>query len=148
MSLRSTLLFAALASAALAPVPALARDHSLGNAARQLNDPQLRSTVASAMAALSEAMLSMKMAPFARAMEGMGKAAGGDTGDRDEKPAIDPNATLGDMMGPEAREMPDQMAEHIPQMMGAMAGMAGAMEGMLPQLEELGKRLKRQLPRR
>lgn len=144
MRLRSTLLFAALASAALAPVPALARDHSLSNAVRQLNDPQLQSTVASAMAALSEAMLSMKMAPFARAMEGMGKAAG----DKDEMPAIDPDATLGDMMGPEAREMPDQMAEHIPQMMGAMAGMAGAMEGMLPQLEELGKRLKHQLPRR
>ena len=40
------------------------------------------------------------------------------------------------------------MAAQVPQMMGAMAGMAGAMEGMLPQLEALGKRLKRQLPRR
>ena len=144
MAMRSALLAAVLASAALAPVPALARDNGLGKAVAQLNDPQLQATIASAMAALSEAMMGMKMAPFAKAMDGMGRAAG----DSDAGSDIDPDATLGDMMGPEAREMPRQMARQVPQMMGAMAGMAGAMEGILPQLEELGKRLKRDLPKR
>lgn len=144
MAIRSTVLAAILASVALAPVPALARDNGLNKAVQQLADPQLQDTIATAMAALSEAMMGMKMAPFAKAMEGMGRAAG----DPDAGSDIDPDATLGDMMGPEAREMPKQMAAQVPQMMGAMAGMAGAMEGMLPQLEALGKRLKRQLPRR
>jgi hypothetical protein len=143
MAMRSTLLAALLVSAALAPVPAMARDRGLGKAVEQLNDPQLQTTIAAAMASLSEAMMGMKMAPFAKAMEGMARAAG----DKDDAPAIDPDATLGDMVGPEAREMPRQMASQVPQMMGAMAGMAGAMEAMLPQFEELGKRMKRQLPR-
>ena len=155
MAMRSTLLAAVLASAALAPVPALARDNGMGKAVAQLNDPQLQNSIATAMAALSEAMMGMKMAPFARAMEGMenigremgGEMGGEEAGGRSKRPAIDPDATLGDMMGPEARKMPQQMARQVPQMMGAMAGMAGAMEAMLPQFEELGNRLKRQLPR-
>ena len=144
MAMRSALLAAVLASAALAPVPALARDNGMAEAAQQLNDPQLQSTIAAAMAALSEAMMGIKMAPLAKAMEGMGRSAG----DQDAAADIDPDATLGDMMGPEARDMPQQMASQVPQMMGAMAGMAGAMEAMLPQFEELGKRLRRDLPRR
>ena len=143
MLLRPALIAALLATAALAPVPALARDHSLAKAANQLNNPELQHTIAGAMAMLSEAMLGMKMAPFAKAMQGMGRMAG----DKDDMPAIDPDATLGDMMGPEARDMPRQMSSQVPQMMDAMAGMAGAVDEMLPQFEELGKRLKRQLPR-
>lgn len=139
----SSLLAVVLAAALAAPVPALARDRSLGRAAEQLGDPQLQHSIASAIAALSEAMLAMKMAPFARAMEGVGEMAG----DRDAAPAIDPEATMGDMIGPEAREMPRQMARQVPQMMSAMAGMAGAMEGMLPEFEALGKRLRRDMPR-
>jgi hypothetical protein len=138
------LLAALLVSVALVPAPAMARDHGMGKAVQQLNDPQFQDTIATAMASLSEAMMGMKMAPFAKAMEGMGRAAG----DKDAASDIDPDATLGDMMGEDARDMPQQMARQVPQMMGAMAGMAGALEAMLPQFEELGKRLKRQLPRR
>ena len=148
MAMRSALLAAVLASAALAPVPALARDNGMAEAAQQLNDPQLQSTIAAAMAALSEAMMGIKMAPLAKAMEGMKGIGGRAAGDQDAAADIDPDATLGDMMGPEARDMPRQMASQVPQMMGAMAGMAGAMEAMLPQFEELGKRLRRDLPRR
>jgi hypothetical protein len=142
------LLAALLVSVALVPAPAMARDHGMGKAVQQLNDPQFQDTIASAMASLSEAMMGMKMAPFAKAMEGLKDVGARAAGDEDAASGIDPNATLGDMMGADARDMPQQMARQVPQMMGAMAGLAGALEAMLPQFEELGKRLKRQLPRR
>ena len=143
MKLRSTLLATALAVTMLAPVPALARENaqrSLADAAERLSDPALQGTLATALASLSKAMMGIRMAPFARAMESMG---GEEDGER-----IDPDATLGDMMGPEARDMPRQFSDKVPQMMDGMAGMAGAFGEMLPQLEEIGKELRRSLPKR
>ena len=143
MSLRSTLLAAGLAAVALAPLPAMARDKGLSEAAEKLSDPRMQETIATAMASLSQALMGMKMAPFARAMETMGEA----NGDREAGREIDPDATLGEMMGPEAERLPRELSARVPAMMGAMAGMAGAVEGMLPELEAMGKRLKRSLPR-
>ncbi len=151
MKLRSTLrafglasgLASALSAAALAPAPAMARDRAgdnLGEAVETLSDPALQGTLAAAMASLGKAMMGIRMAPFAKAMESMGG--------EDPAEAIDPDATLGDMMGPEAQDMPRQISERVPQMMNGMAGMAGAFGEMLPQLEAIGKELKRSLPRR
>ncbi len=147
MSLRSALFAAGLAATLLAPVPALARDKSLSEAAEKLSDPRLQETIATAMASLSQALMGMKMAPFARAMETMGKSMGDATGEPADMPAIDPDATLGEMIGPDAERLPQELSARVPAMMGAMAGMAGAVEGMLPQLEAMGKQLKRSLPR-
>lgn len=147
MKMRSTLLASALAVAVLAPAPAMARDNawrSLADAAERLSDPALQNTLATALASLSQAMMGIKLAPFARAMESMENA----TGERDEAERIDPDATLGDMMGPEAEAMPRELSRQVPRMMAGMAGMAGALEGVLPQFEAIGKELKRSLPRR
>jgi hypothetical protein len=151
MKTRSALLAAVLSLSVVAPAPAMARERSMGDAVRQLNDPALQQTLATAMASLTQAMMGMKMAPFANAMKSMGKTMGKSMGDKDMASDMDmdmdPDATLGDMMGPEGRDMPRQLSEKVPAMMGGMAGMAGAMEQMLPQLQAIGKQLQKSLPR-
>ena len=87
---------------------------------------------------MSEMLLSMKVAPLAKAMEQMG--------DREGARKVARSETLADLAGPEARRMPRAMAEKVPAMMGAMAGMTEAMGAMLPQLEEMAEKMKDVLP--
>jgi hypothetical protein len=145
MTFRLRLIGAAIALAILTPLPAMARERGTDNrkmdeAVARLSDPAFQTSIAMALASLNEAMMGMKMAPFANAMESMG--------DRDTARNIDPGATLGDMMGPEGRAMPQELAERVPQMMTGMAGMASAMQQMLPKLEAIGREMKRSVPRR
>jgi hypothetical protein len=152
MKLRSSLFAASLAAILLAPVPAMARDKGLSEAAAKLNDPRTQQALAGTMTALMQALMNMKAAPFVKMMDGMEGAMERATGEKsdDSQPArnIDPDATLGDLAGPEMRAMPEEMAAKLPAMMGAMAGMAGSMEAVLPELEAMGKELKKSLPRR
>lgn len=132
-----------LALAALAPAPVLAREagHSareLGHVADELANPRNQRAVAGVMEAMTEMMLSMKVAPLAKAMDQMG--------DREAARSIPKDGTLADLAGPEARRMPREVSRKVPQMMGAMAGMTGAMEAMLPQLEEMAERMKDAMP--
>ena len=143
MKLRSIALAAGFAAFALAPIPAMARDKDIDRTIGQLSDPRTQTAAAAAMAAFSEALLDIKMAPFARAMD----AAGGAAGDREAARSIDPDATLGEMLGPEAARLPRELSAKVPEMMGAMAGMAGAIEAMVPELEAMARRLSRSLPR-
>ncbi len=145
MTIRSTLIGAAVALSVLSPAPAFARDRGadirgMDEAVARLSDPAFQTSIATSLAALSETMMGVSMAPLAKAMESMG--------DTDAARAMDPDATLGNMMGPEGRAMPQEMAERVPQMMSGMAGMAGAMQQMLPQLEAIGRQMKRSVPRR
>ena len=135
--------------AIMAPAPAMAREQSIAQAAERLSDPRMQGAIAGMLAAMTEAMMGMKMAPFAKAMDSMGDGMGRDDGDADHASrSIDPDATLGDMMGPEARRMPQELSARVPQMMDGMAGMAGAMEQMMPQLKEMAERMKDAMPRR
>ena len=131
-----TVLGAAAAALVLAPVPAFARppETEMGAMADKLSDPALQGRMAATLAALSEAMLNIRMAPFAKAMRDMGDAKAA----RD----IDEHTTLGDLAGPDARKMPREMARKVPAMMGAMAGMAGAMEQMLPEFAKIAETMK------
>ncbi len=133
MPIRVAVMAAGFAAFAFAPVPAMARESDTGRMAEKLSDPELQHALAGALAALSVAMLDMKLAPLARAAEAMGdtraaRQLGGD-------------ATLRDIAGPEAGNMGSEMRRKVPQMMGAMGAMAGAMEEMMPQLEAMGKRM-------
>ena len=47
-------------------------------------------------------------------------------------------AAVADLAGADAQNVPDEMAERLPQMMGAMASMVGALDTMLPQLRAEG----------
>ena len=127
----STLAGAALAALVLAPSPAAARPTPAAQMADKLSDPALQKQLAAVMGAMGEAMLSIRMAPFAKVM----RAAG----DERAAQAIDEDTTLGDLAGPQAAQMPKQLSRQVPAMMGAMAGMAGAMEQMMPVLRQMAK---------
>ncbi|PKB14465.1 hypothetical protein B0I00_2054 [Novosphingobium kunmingense] len=132
----------ALAAALLAPLPAAARDTSerdraIGDIQDKLGDPRTQEAIGDAMAGMMAAMLDMKAAPFLKAMDRVGQTTGEHPRHRD----IPDDATLGDLAGPGARAMPDEVARKAPAMIGAAGAMVGAMGEMLPQLEEAGKRM-------
>jgi hypothetical protein len=152
MTLRSSLLAVGFAATLLAPMPAMAREKGISEAVAKLNDPRTQSMIAGTMATMMQALMNMKAAPFVQMMDGMEgameRATGEKTDERQSARNIDPDATLGDLAGADARAMPQEMAEKVPAMMGAMAGMAGSMEAILPELEAMAKQLKKSLPLR
>lgn len=139
MALRSTLLTGVLAATALGSAPALARDQSARDAADRLSDARLQASVASTMAALSAALLDIRIAPFARVLDSVR--------DPEDARSIPPDATLGDLAGRDAQRLPYEISRQVPQAMGAMADMAGAVDDLMPQLEAIGRRVERALPR-
>ena len=141
--MRIPLLAAALIAAA-APLPAMAQDDSsaaIAEAADAMRDPAMQEQAGLMAAALVGVLLEMPVGPL---MEAAAKAGG------TENPDVDPHATVRDMLGPQAADAPEMVAERMPQMLDAMAGMAGAMggamEAMMPQLRDLAERLPRRLP--
>ena len=159
MSRRSVLLSAVIAASLpaasmLAPVPALAReaahDAGLHQVTQKLADPRLQRSIAGALAALTEALMDIKVAPFANAMaqiEAVGENSGAN-GRRGAKLArqMDPNTTLRDLAGPGGANISSEIDHKLPQMMTALSGMSGAVETVLPQLEEIAKRVEQSIP--
>lgn len=130
-----TIAASALLFVLAAPMPALAQDRTEEDAARiaeTLRDPVLQQGVAAGMAAASEALLDVPLAPLARAVA---EAAGDDPRD------IDPNLTLRDV-SPGTENVPAEIQDKLPRVMGAMAGMAGGMSDMIPALREAVERMK------
>ena len=137
MFVRSMLIVAVpLAMVALWPGPAAAREPATASTSganeviRQLEDPHRQAAVADAMGAMMSAMLSMKAAPLARAMDAMGN--------HDEAQRIPRDATMGDLAGPDARRIPDEVKRRVPGMMIALSSLAGLMDEMMPELKKIG----------
>jgi len=131
----------ALAAACLlAPIPSLAADADSepSEIAKELADPAMQAQVVVMVEAMTNVLLEMPAAPFLRAAATM---QGGDP------EAIDEDVTVGELAGPEAAEAPREMAERLPQMMGAMAMLATSLEAMLPQLREAAERIEDATPR-
>lgn len=147
MSKRAFVMVAALAATTLAPLPAVARETSLADATDKLEDPAFQRGMADALGTMMRALMGMKMAPFAKAMEQMKHASGASDDAAETAEPIDPDATLADMMGEDGRCAPEEIAARLPAMMSTMAGMAGAMDKMRPELERMGKEMARRLPR-
>ena len=129
-----TIPLAAVLVAFAAPVPALAQDRTEEDAARvadTLRDPALQESVAAGMAAASEALLDVPLAPLARAVA---EAAGDNPRD------VDPNMTLRSV-SPEAQNVPAEIHDKLPRVMSAMAGMAGGVSAMIPALREMAARM-------
>jgi hypothetical protein len=126
-----------LGALALSAVPAAAEEPPFGRMAEDLSDPARQDAMAGALEALGEALLDLKVGPFMKAMD----RAGHGEATRD----IDPDATLADVAGPEARRMPRELADKLPVMMGLMGSMAGELEAMLPELEAMGRKLERRM---
>ena len=133
----SGLMGAAALAAALVPAAATARDRDGARAMAVLSNPESQAALGEAMAGLVEALMQVRAAPFVKALDRA------DPGRRDR--GIDPDATLGDLAGPEARAVPRQIEQRLPQMMGAMAGMAEAVDAMRPQLEAMAKQMQERM---
>lgn len=133
------LALAAALAAATASTPAFAADDPYQpRVAERLNDPLVQDTLASSIAIMGRVLMDMNVAPM---MEAMAKATG------DDPAYVDPDTTVGDLAGPDARYMPEEMAERVPQVMGAMAGMAEGMEDMVPALRDMAEQVRRSIPR-
>jgi len=129
-----TIALAPVLVALAAPAPALAQDRTEEDAARvadTLRDPALQESVAAGMAAASEALLDVPLAPLARAVA---EAAGDNPRD------VDPNMTLRSV-SPEAQNVPAEIHDKLPRVMSAMAGMAGGVSAMIPALREMAARM-------
>jgi hypothetical protein len=143
MSLRRSLIAVSLAATALSPLPALAQERdgeTAGAVADKLRDPASQIAVAAVLSSMSEALLDLRIGPFVQAMDKAG--LGGD-----DMRDLPPDARLGDVTGRRTREMPARIARETPKMMGDAAGMADAVQDMLPQLREMGRRMKQSIPR-
>jgi hypothetical protein len=119
-----------------APLSAHAQDRETEDAAADiehtLGDPAMQDAVADGMAAASQAMLDVPLAPLARAVA----AAAGE-----DPRAIDPGMTMRSV-SPSAADVPNRVREAAPRMMGAMAGMAGGFAAMMPALREMAERMR------
>ncbi|WP_114520823.1 hypothetical protein [Altererythrobacter sp. ZODW24] len=125
---------AAAALAVSAPLPALAQDSELSDAAATLSDPATQQMAAVTLSALLEALLDMPTAPLVDAMANI---------DPDIADAVDDAETLGQLAGPDAADMPAMVREELPQAMTMMGGMATGLEAMLPALKEMAEQFER-----
>ena len=110
----------------------LPTEQAVARTAETLRDPVLQQRMAAGMAAASEALLDVPLAPLARAVA---EAAG------EDPRVVDPNMTLRSV-SPEASDVPAEIHDKLPRMMGAMAGMAGGMSAMIPALREVAERMR------
>lgn len=129
----------AVAGAAMlfAAFPAQAREAGTGELARELDNPRLQKAMGDMLGSMMGAMLNLKADPLARAMERMGE--------HDAARKIPKGATLGDLAGPEARQVPAEVRRRVPMMMGAMGELTVMMEQMAPIMAEIGKDFERQM---
>lgn len=132
------LLLAGLALAACLPSPALAEENQADELARKLDDPVTQYMVAGALSAIIRQVLETPVEPFLRSMEtaGAGMAV----------PDLPPDATLGDLAGPEAQRLPRQIVKRVPKLMDSLADMARAYGNALPEFKAMAKRLKDSVP--
>lgn len=133
------LIIAGAALAACLPVPVLAKEGRAAEAARKLEDPMTQYMVAGALAAITKQLLDMKVEPFVKAID---KSGAGDV-----VPDVPPDATLGELAGPDAERLPRQIMQRVPKLMSSLAGLAEAYGDMLPELEAMARRMKDTLPR-
>jgi hypothetical protein len=134
MAARALLAAAVLVVPGLVVSPAWARSDA-GRMAEKLGDPRTQDSVAAAVRAMSAAMLELRVAPILKAVEAI----------RDPELArsIDPDLTLGEIAGPRAEALPEDLSRQLPAMMGAVGGMAGTVEAMAPALEGMAREMGR-----
>jgi hypothetical protein len=135
MSPRSLLTAAALGVLA-ASTPALAQEDEAARLGEAMRDPAAQQATAAAAAAMSEALLNIRVAPL---LDAIRTAEGAPPG------TVDPNLSLRDYAGPGAERVPEEVSRRLPAMMGAMGNMTGALESMLPQLRETARMMRDQV---
>ena len=123
------------AALALNAFPSAAQDDPLDRTADELSDPARQDALAGGLAAMSEALLELRVGSILRAI---------DRSEYPDNPAdIDSETRLGDIAGPEARRIPDEMAARVPEVMDTMGAVAGEMAALRPELEAMARRMER-----
>ncbi len=133
MTLRSSILPAALGGLLALAAPAAAQSRPHHRAGDMLGDRAMQEDMGDMAAVMAETLLDLPVGRFADAMARMGDP---------DAAMIDPDARLGDLAGPDARDLPRTLARETPRMMGAMAGMADAMDDMIPQFAAMAERMR------
>ena len=133
--MRPILAFGAALSLAV-PAPVLAQiapdsDAELGVLVETLRDPVVQVQAGEMLAAMSQVLLNLKVAPLA---EAMAEIAGEPIDD------IDPDQTVRDL-APEAEYLPQDIRREVPQAMDRLAGMSGALAAMLPALRDMAAQM-------
>ncbi|RDC60490.1 hypothetical protein HME9302_01698 [Alteripontixanthobacter maritimus] len=104
--------------------------------AERMRDPAVQDRMVGVLADLMDAMLDVKVGPLAETLEEFGD---------EPVEGIDRDATLRDLAGPDAEDIPADVAEELPRAMDAMAGMTKGLAAMLPALREMAKTTKESL---
>ena len=138
MTIRPVLVVLGVASVALTPASAFARDGETARVAKKLSDPATQMAAAAALAAMAEALLDTDISPFTRAIDAAGGGGAVDDLPRDAK--------LRDLAGSDTERMPGKIARNVPRAMGTAGEMAVAMDDMMPRLKETLRKLKRAIP--
>lgn len=126
---RNLLPAAALAVLAMVSAPAAAKaDRSLS---QELRDPYKAEAMGDLLGAMLGMMLDMKAEPLVRVMEAAGEP--------EAARKIPRGATIGDLAGPGARRIPQEVRRRAPAMIGALGEFAGMFEEMAPRFEQIAK---------
>ena len=124
--MRIVLVPLALASiGGLAPSPALGQDTETRRMAEELHDPVRQAEIAATAEAVTEAMLSIPVAPLARAVAEIEGLAPDN---------VDPDLQAGDLVDPDTIDASYEFADRLPQMMGALASLTVALEDIVPEI--------------
>lgn len=131
-----------LAGTFLTPAYAWGRDREegLGDLSRDLSDPDAQAKAAATLSALTGALLDTDISSFTRTLDRID----GGRSSRD----LPPDARLGDLLGEDLRDLPDDIARNTPRAMGTLAGITGAIEEMGPQIRQVGRDFKHRMRER
>ena len=108
----------------------------LGALADRLSDPAEQDRIAGMAAAMGDVLMALPVGPL---IDAAARASG------EEHSGMAPDATLGDLAGPDADRVTGEIAQSVPMMMGMLAGMADSAESMRPMLEAWVNTMKAQM---
>jgi hypothetical protein len=110
---------------------------SMTQMAERLADPAMQDSVAGMVEKMSSVMMKLPVGKFVAAIE--------DARPGTVKEKIREDATLADIAGPKADGMPEMLGEQSRTAMSMMSGLGKAFAVMLPQFEQLGKEMEKEL---
>jgi hypothetical protein len=99
----------------------------------KMADPRMQDSVAHMIEGMTDTMMHLPVGKMAQAVE---RARPGTLHKR-----IRNDATLGDIAGRDARDLPETLGDKSRDMMGMMGGFAKAFAVMLPEFEKMGKQM-------
>lgn len=105
---------------------------ALGELADRLGDPEFQTQATVMAQVLVGTLLDLEIGPLAEALDRATDGRG---------PDIAPDARVRDL-APDAEELPDQIAEKLPEAMEAMSAMTGGMQDMLPALRDMADKMR------